>query len=71
MPCISNSWKEIDKILTYFGDPLCFCFFIAHGVKLDNEVDPPMKYPEFTLSFCYDKLNTHSTQSLCSLNSTS
>ena len=34
--------KKIDKILTYFGDPLCksrFCF-IARGVQLDNGVDP-------------------------------
>ena len=36
------SWKNIAKILTHFDDALCtkYIFFIAHGVQLDNRVNP-------------------------------
>jgi hypothetical protein len=35
--------KKNEKILTYFGDPLCkkYFFFIARGIQLDNGVDSP------------------------------
>ena len=53
------SWKEIDKILTHFGDVLCekYFFVIAHGVRLDNRVKPPRESkPNWKKYHCFKQL---------------
>ena len=40
------------NFLIYFGDLLCkkYIFFIAHGVQLDNGVDPPWSFTAWHLN---------------------